>query len=990
MSIGSAKPHDYVIQECIRRVLGRQLRRQDQSNAIPGIDDLTAWHHSKAPFIRMVSNAVPHSEAKKFAEYTVAQEVFKEDPTETTRFRHILWGGVGQFVPEKPDGIGEDDKPIPAGIKLAHSWEEMYVNPFQSGEAPHGSLKNQHAPEINYRPMPGITGMNVTYKGAMGALKKAVIRFKCYNLSDLERLEKLYMFPGMKVLVEWGWSINTAGEGRKSKPITLLPLDDEVLASPASVYNHIQAARFQSGGCYDGLFGTVTNFSWTINEDLSFDCTTNISDIGDSIFTVNVNTPFHTKKSDEEKKKADEYTLHAALKDINKQLGSSGKYNAVNDITLTLPQIGAFTCKYYRIEIGTPSKGGSSSNKTHKKKQLYIRFGDIVDRLCNKLYCLTSKHTRTDQAAGGTISPAISMFSIGGTNDDQNAGLSAAEIKTVVNPETKDEKEPTQIMERPISVISNHKYLCSCDPEVCLLPNQIGEAPYEVVKVGKGVYGSSKYVPTGLKGGGVDFNVPQAAADKLFTPAGSYKREANNGAGFLANIFVNMDLILNQAEQANSLADFLDGISLEVNNACGNIWAFQWRMLDTHPGYMTCVDQNFSWTGDIYALELAVDNLSSIIKSLSMKSAISSQMVNALYIAGNSPFTGETVKKGELANKNIIPLDIDFEIDGLSGIQFGTNFAIDYLPKRYRAQCYLFAKQVAHNIDNGTWGTSITAGFRWAPQDDSLAKIRLKMIPFLQSKITGTDLEIQTAITEETPDKGKGMGQARVNEGPQLIPGNIFQDLSSQELVIGGDGQDPATGMEVNDFVEKQQDFIELVDEYNEILAKIYNGGGSDEDVNEANAILTKIINYSDEDVAQAEEAKALEDANKPPTKTKVTRTRKSPPPPPPPTIEITPVIDYSLFEKFRPIAMPDQTTFYIEPSYDPSDIRLKENISLVGKSESGIPIYEFTFKDKTDGIGRYRGVIAQDVPWATKERGDGSGYLDVDYSLLDVDFVRM
>ena len=70
------------------------------------------------------------------------------------------------------------------------------------------------------------------------------------------------------------------------------------------------------------------------------------------------------------------------------------------------------------------------------------------------------------------------------------------------------------------------------------------------------------------------------------------------------------------------------------------------------------------------------------------------------------------------------------------------------------------------------------------------------------------------------------------------------------------------------------------------------------------------------------------------------------------------------------------------------SDRILKENIDLVGKSESGVNIYEFDYKDKSYGEGRYRGVMAQEVPEASSTGSDG--YLEVDYSKVDVDFERL
>jgi hypothetical protein len=66
------------------------------------------------------------------------------------------------------------------------------------------------------------------------------------------------------------------------------------------------------------------------------------------------------------------------------------------------------------------------------------------------------------------------------------------------------------------------------------------------------------------------------------------------------------------------------------------------------------------------------------------------------------------------------------------------------------------------------------------------------------------------------------------------------------------------------------------------------------------------------------------------------------------------------------------------------SDIRLKENIQLIGKSLSNINIYSFKYKGEQ---GYYEGVMAHEVPWASIVGDDG--YLMVDYSKVDVDFKR-
>jgi len=72
------------------------------------------------------------------------------------------------------------------------------------------------------------------------------------------------------------------------------------------------------------------------------------------------------------------------------------------------------------------------------------------------------------------------------------------------------------------------------------------------------------------------------------------------------------------------------------------------------------------------------------------------------------------------------------------------------------------------------------------------------------------------------------------------------------------------------------------------------------------------------------------------------------------------------------------------------SDIRMKENIELIGYTENGLNVYDFNYKPEYKDIaghGRFRGVMAQEVekviPYAVITLNDG--YKMVDYSLLGV-----
>jgi len=83
------------------------------------------------------------------------------------------------------------------------------------------------------------------------------------------------------------------------------------------------------------------------------------------------------------------------------------------------------------------------------------------------------------------------------------------------------------------------------------------------------------------------------------------------------------------------------------------------------------------------------------------------------------------------------------------------------------------------------------------------------------------------------------------------------------------------------------------------------------------------------------------------------------------------------------------------------SDRRLKDDTKQVGRSPSGIPIYTFKYRDDMadflrDGVDTnsvYIGAMAQDlldlVPEAVMTNPK-TGYYDIDYSMIDVDFRKV
>lgn len=67
------------------------------------------------------------------------------------------------------------------------------------------------------------------------------------------------------------------------------------------------------------------------------------------------------------------------------------------------------------------------------------------------------------------------------------------------------------------------------------------------------------------------------------------------------------------------------------------------------------------------------------------------------------------------------------------------------------------------------------------------------------------------------------------------------------------------------------------------------------------------------------------------------------------------------------------------------SDRRMKHSYSVIGKSGSGINIYQFSYLGSDDV---YQGVMADEVPMAAVLGNDG--FYRVDYSKIDVEFKKL
>ena len=149
--------------------------------------------------------------------------------------------------------------------------------------------------DFGYSPMPGIVDMDFKCLNR-GSIKKASLNIKAHNKNQFDVIDVLYLRLGYSVFLEWGYD-KYLDNKNEIQPMGTTLIDGEFWKDKydSSDYSkwlpEIEKKREETDGNYDGIFGTISNFSWTFNDDGSYDIKVEIISLGDIIESLKVNLP---------------------------------------------------------------------------------------------------------------------------------------------------------------------------------------------------------------------------------------------------------------------------------------------------------------------------------------------------------------------------------------------------------------------------------------------------------------------------------------------------------------------------------------------------------------------------------------------------------------------------------------------------------------------------------------------------------------------------
>lgn len=146
----------------------------------------------------------------------------------------------------------------------------------------YGILGNDEIKKYGYRPMPGITSVNIETQGRLGSVRAATINFKCWDKDQLDIIDALYFKLGFTMFLEWG---NTyfykADDSTKLLSTDLYSIDPfQNNLTKEEINLQISKNTRATEGNYDAMLGIVTNFNFSLNQEGGFDCSIRLMGLG--------------------------------------------------------------------------------------------------------------------------------------------------------------------------------------------------------------------------------------------------------------------------------------------------------------------------------------------------------------------------------------------------------------------------------------------------------------------------------------------------------------------------------------------------------------------------------------------------------------------------------------------------------------------------------------------------------------------------------------
>lgn len=251
----------------------------------------------------------------------------------------------------------------------------------------YGTLGESEINAYGYKPMPGITSVNIDTQGRLGSIRAATINFKCWDKSQLDIIDALYFKLGFTMFLEWGHTYfypnfenNKNLDPNKIQSTELYSIDPfESKLNKEQIFRKISQNSRDTEGNYDAMLGIVTNFNFTYTQDGGYDCTLRLMSLGVLGDSIKINsapnlpdllqeeiTKYNNTLARIEKARLDAEAARNAANTVNKTLDTqiNNKISAVDFVNKYIKYDSNRTSanKYSGGQVSWPSNSPVNNN----------------------------------------------------------------------------------------------------------------------------------------------------------------------------------------------------------------------------------------------------------------------------------------------------------------------------------------------------------------------------------------------------------------------------------------------------------------------------------------------------------------------------------------------------------------------------------------------------------------------------------------------------
>ena len=612
-----------------------------------------------------------------------------------------------------------------------------------------------------YRPMVGINALTVQDQGSFGTTKRAVIDFTVWSVDQFDAIEQLYFRPGFNVLIEYGNAAYIDSETLEvntyDSPIAEMYIKDT--KNLREIQNEIDQLQAETSYNYQGLVGRITNFAWSYNQDGGFDCSITVHARGELVESLEVLMP-DNKDSGLDKyigdttAKAGNFTFLKALK-ICKKSGDNKEFlkeylKDRDKQPVDEKDYWTITSNGFNIE-GLEEVSEDSQyipGKGYKNVFHYINLGCFLSLVNNFLipenkkgeYETFFRINRYEKEGSSkfvtfpghiALNPGISMLKL---KTDTGGYLTDSELygPTIPNEVTFTEGEADNIY----SILLNVEHLID-------IVQGFADSKADDSETKTNVFTLIKKVLTELNTnmGGVnqlDLDLDKRVNEWRVVDRNYYDPETTSGNKFTKLDLIGLgSLVTNLKLDSKISNDMVNALSIAASigngkSAIGGIESYNKGTVDrfkkeakTGPAEEITVED--SEASDAAKTKSEKDNEEAINYGYKITEVYSIYTNTKRWdrdafrniASDHQQFTSRQYKyytrnkrqkKEKMPHKGIIPLNLSFTMDGISGLKVGEAFTIqeNILPTRYHGLVGFIIKGISDNIGlENRWQTEI-------------------------------------------------------------------------------------------------------------------------------------------------------------------------------------------------------------------------------------------------------------------------------------------